>query len=561
MNKDIENRLKEYGEFEKNIDNIVVSSFDYSSAYLNDILDFFHINIAMKYSGERFDTDKYNIEPPTSFSSIFSYLLPFLNSCKKDFNNEYFENIFISQMMNIRDTLIKYGLFSEVAPFVWRKVYIPDITCKNLRMHYNTNYYEYEVKDAILTEIATGFSASNDLKNANLYDMYINLLINLNLDLTENLQIQETENSKEWYKKYRFDDLTISEELYNNLDILKNEYIEFQSFWLGITTYYIKMYEALVRYKRNTGNLNGNLLEKLLIHFASPNLRKKSFYAKFKKLIGIEEYKFLRLMNIFSLDVNCTYKLQDGHYPVFFEYKDLYLFSPFNVRVQLSPRNLLYLLNKNETANFNNISKYLEPQLIKYCINLLNKIPNLQIESNKNWGTRGEFDIIAYDNSNNNILHFQAKASIPVEGARMTQNLESRIKEGICQIERFNQQDSTTKDCIVSKIFNKQIINPQYIDIIVGWGGFGTYNIWESFNDKKITALNIAVLNQYIIKYNNAYNISNFYNDINNLINEIVDSSSPKKIINKLKIGRYKIYYDSFDYQKAKLLKYRYIPS
>ena len=145
MNKDIENRLKEYGEFEKNIDNIVVSSFDYSSAYLNDILDFFHINIAMKYSGERFDTDKYNIEPPTSFSSIFSYLLPFLNSCKKDFNNEYFENIFISQMMNIRDTLIKYGLFSEVAPFVWRKVYIPDITCKNLRMHYNTNYYEYEL--------------------------------------------------------------------------------------------------------------------------------------------------------------------------------------------------------------------------------------------------------------------------------------------------------------------------------------------------------------------------------------------------------------------------------
>ena len=83
MNKDIENRLKEYGEFEKNIDNIVVSSFDYSSAYLNDILDFFHMNIAVKYSGERFGTNKYNIEPSTSFSSIFSYLLPFLNYCKK----------------------------------------------------------------------------------------------------------------------------------------------------------------------------------------------------------------------------------------------------------------------------------------------------------------------------------------------------------------------------------------------------------------------------------------------------------------------------------------------
>lgn len=51
MNKDIENRLKEYGEFEKNIDNIVVSSFDYSSAYLNDITPRF---LSHEYSREVF---------------------------------------------------------------------------------------------------------------------------------------------------------------------------------------------------------------------------------------------------------------------------------------------------------------------------------------------------------------------------------------------------------------------------------------------------------------------------------------------------------------------------
>ena len=549
MNKDIENRLKEYGEFEKNIDNIVVSSFDYSSAYLNDILDFFHMNIAVKYSGERFGTNKYNIEPSTSFSSIFSYLLPFLNYCKKDFNENNFKSTFINQMLKLNKTLINYGLFSEVAPFVWREVYSAKITGKNLKMDYKDNYYEYEVKDSILTSIATGFSASNDLENAELYDKCINILINSNVDLTEKLQIQETKNSKEWYKQYRFDDLTISQELYNDLGISKYEYIEFQSFWLGITTYYIKMYEALVRYTRNTGNLNDNLVQIFLIHFASPNLKKEYFYKNFKELIGIKEDRFLRLMNIFSLDINDIYKTQDGHYPVFFEYKDLYLFSPFNVRVQLSPRNLLYLLNKNEKENYNNnISKYLEPQLIKYCINLLNNIPNLQIETNKKWGTNGEFDIIAYDNSNNNILHFQAKASIPVEGARMTQNLESRIEEGIRQIERFNQQDSITKDSIVSKIFNKEIKNPKYIDIIVGWGGFGTYKIWESLNNKKITALNIAVLNQYIIKYNGNYNTNNFYDDIDMLIKEIVDSSSPEKIVNKFKIARHKIAYESFSW-------------
>ena len=141
----------------------VVSSFDYSSAYLNDILDFFHMNIAVKYSGERFGTNKYNIEPSTSFSSIFSYLLPFLNYCKKDFNENNFKSTFINQMLKLNKTLINYGLFSEVAPFVWREVYSAKITGKNLKMDYKDNYYEYEVKDSILTSIATGFSASNDL--------------------------------------------------------------------------------------------------------------------------------------------------------------------------------------------------------------------------------------------------------------------------------------------------------------------------------------------------------------------------------------------------------------
>ena len=72
--------------------------------------------------------------------------------------------------------------------------------------------------------------------------------------------------------------------------------------------------------------------------------------------------------------------------------------------------------------------------------------------------------------------------------------------------------------------------------------------------------LNIAVLNQYIIKYNGNYNTNNFYDDIDMLIKEIVDSSSPEKIVNKFKIARHKIAYESFTYQKSKLFKYRYIP-
>lgn len=46
-------------------------------------------------------------------------------------------------------------------------------------------------QDSILTSIATGFSASNDLENAELYDKCINILINSNVDLTESYKYKK----------------------------------------------------------------------------------------------------------------------------------------------------------------------------------------------------------------------------------------------------------------------------------------------------------------------------------------------------------------------------------
>jgi hypothetical protein len=226
----------------------------------------------------------------------------------------------------------------------------------------------------------------------------------------------------------------------------------------------------------------------------------------------------------------------------------------------LSPRNLLYLINRYDPDLFNNkISKHLEPELLKNCIALLSEITFLDIKSNINWA-KGEFDIIAYDANTNCIMHFQAKASIPVEGARMTRNLEARIDEGIKQILIFNKESDSTKNKIISQIFNTTIQNPTYINVVVCWGGFGTYNIWKKLEENQICTVNIAVLNQYIIRFKNNYNMNNFYKDIEDIIQEIIHSTEPKKVINKHKIGKYKINYETFQYKKTKLIKYRYVP-
>lgn len=559
MKKKVKSELELYNEFEDNVDD-VINQFDLSNYTLNEILDFFHFTIALKYSGEQLSSDEYQLGASGNYLSQLSYLLHLFNNCNKIYQETSIDTLQNFKLQKEFPTLFRYALFSEISPYIRKEVYIPKINNKVLRLEYNKNYYDYELKDTVLTSLATGFSATDDLKNYEVYDHHIRRI--LDNKFNSGFVISEVSEYKEWYKAYRFDDLTVSEDVYLTLGLTKTEYIEFQSFWLGLTTYYIKKFESIIRYLKRTGDDNNPVLNNEMLRTASINLSKDMFYTTFSEsLIGISKDKFKKLMKLFSFNTNNKLTLLDGYYPVFFEYEDSYLFSPFSVRVNMSPRNLLYLLNKNYLDIFNNeVSEHLEPQLISHCISLFAKINSLEIESNINWSKKGEFDIIAYDTIHNNVLHFQAKGTIPVEGARMTRNLESRMQEGIDQISKFNQESQSKKESIISDIFKHKISNPNYINILLGWGGFGTYKIWKTINEEKIVPLNLAILNHFIKNIEDNYDFNNFYNDINNIINLLVDSTNHKKITNRYKIGRYKIFSESFDYEPTKLFKYKYLP-
>jgi len=559
LRKKAKSELELYNEFENNVDDII-NQLDLSNYALNEILDFFHFSIALRYSGEQLSSDEYQLGPSGHYLSQLSYLLHLFNNCNKIYQETSIDIFQNSKLQKNFPTLLRYALFSEISPYIRKEVYIPKINNKVLRLEYNENYYDYELRDTVLTLLATGFSATDDLKNYEVYDHHIRRI--LDNKFNNEFVISEVSEYKEWYKAYRFDDLTVSEEIYLKLGLTKIEYIEFQSFWLGLTTYYIKKFESIIRYLKRTGDDNNHVLNKEMLRTASINLSKDVFYTTFTdSLIGISKSKFEYLMKLFSFDTNNKLTLLDGYYPVFFEYKDSYLFSPFSVRVNMSPRNLLYLLNKNHLDIFNNeVSEHLEPQLISHCISLLSKIDSLKIESNVIWSRKGEFDIIAYDTIHNIVLHFQAKGTIPVEGARMTRNLESRMQEGIDQISKFNRESQNKKESIISDIFKHKVSNPNYINILLGWGGFGSYKIWKIMNEEKIVALNLAVLNYFIKNIEANYDFNDFYDDINNIINLMVDSTNHKKIINRYKIGKYKVFSESFNYESTKLFKYKYLP-
>ena len=197
--------------------------------------------------------------------------------------------------------------------------------------------------------------------------------------------------------------------------------------------------------------------------------------------------------------------------------------------------------------------------MIKHAVSLFQNISSLKIKINKKW-EKGEFDIIMYEASENVIIHVQAKGTLPAEGARMTKRLEDRINEGIVQLHRFNKESK--KDQILSNIFDTKIKNPTIISVILATAGFGTAEVWNKMNDQKIIALNLSLLYNYINRYKEEnFNLQDFFDDINKIIDEIIQATKPYIENKTYKIGNKTIIYPSFEYESLKLLKYKYISS
>jgi hypothetical protein len=544
-----------YADFEKSLDK-EIEKLNLSQYPLRSILTLFHLKIYMCCSEERSKESTCNC---STFPSIYSYFLNYINKCNKKIIGADAYDIFTAipdEFQSELQKVINYGAFCEIAPYVWREVYEPDvINSKEVDLLYKEGSFDIEVKDAILTALGTGYTINDERSASVNYDEQVKYFLK-NGKFNFELMCEEIKRGQEWYKKYWKNDNTISEEIYIKLEITKDTYVNFHMFWLSLCDYYIKSANAIYRLIKSEKSTSRLIQNEFLEHL-SPFLKKSFFYEYLNEdIIGVKEEDFIKLMNYFAQDVNVKFNNLDGYFPVFFEFENAYLFSCYNVKTSLSSRNLLYLLNKFDKKLFDNIiSDYLEPNLIERSINLLTKIPNIKIEKNKKWD-KSEFDLLAYFEDQNVVLHIQVKGSIPVSGARMTERLEDRMEEGIEQITKFKGLEKSVKESILSDIFKKDICDITIVDILLGWGGFGTNKIWNKLEENNITPLNLVLLNQYIKQYDETA-IADFQRDINELICEIIDNSLAKKTTILYEIGDKTIHYESFNYEDVKLLKYK----
>jgi hypothetical protein len=564
--------LKAYGEFENKVDNNFkdIQGTKISALALRAVLSLFNYNIHTKFFAENNLSDK-----SASHPSLFFYLLPFLNQCdKSDINSSALEaantvtNSFKDDFLTIYLALINYAGFCEIAPYVWRGIYDIDLSNPDeLRLTFSSENYESEMKDIVLISLSSAHSLDNLNYKKEPYNRQV-LDYSLQGNIHYDLMNYEIKVSKKWFKEYFFDNHVVDDEVYIALGFTKQEFIEFQTFWMGLSKYYLKSSNAIKEYLAKSNNYT-EIIQNELLNNTSPLIKRYDIYLQFnEKIIGLKEEKFFQIMDVFAFDVNKELKSSDGYYPVFFDFNGSYLFSPFNVITKLMPRNLIYLLiqnDKNSTLFDDKISHLMEPNLINHAIALFEKLPGANIQTNKNWKVKkvgkGEFDIAIYFPKDKVVLHIQAKGSIPPENARLTRNLESRMIEGSQQLERFKKIEPKEKDRILSVMFDIPINSDEVkvVDVLLGWSGFGTSKIYNIIKQNDIAPLNLSILYNYVLRYpKKKFDLNNFAKDINSITDRIIKKSKPIIATNTYTIGDKKIIYESIDHTARELLKYKY---
>ena len=224
----------------------------------------------------------------------------------------------------------------------------------------------------------------------------------------------------------------------------------------------------------------------------------------------------------------------------------------------LSERNICYVLNKIDRDRFAGIiSGHMEPQLISIVVKQLGELGNLIIVENKAW-EKGEFDILVYSELENVVLHIQAKAAIPVQGARMIRANEDRINEGLHQLKVFREEPQTIKDTILSRALGLDVRNAVVIDCILSRSSFGTNSIWSKMGDA--IPLSPMILNHLLKKYigsSEEFLLTQFKNHVDDFFEYILAEMEPIWSENKLDISDKEVFFPLLEYDINKLSRLR----
>jgi hypothetical protein len=167
---------------------------------------------------------------------------------------------------------------------------------------------------------------------------------------------------------------------------------------------------------------------------------------------------------------------------------DSVVFSPDLLREAMHMRNVLYVLNRTDQSRFDSmVSASLEPALLADAAGLFERHGFACLRQQR-WAG-GEIDLLVRRPGTGPVLQVQAKAAIPAQGARMVQALESRVAEGLAQLEHVRQAAPAQRDRVLVQAFGESARGEAVHDLLLSRTSFGREPIWRLIGTTSATNL------------------------------------------------------------------------
>lgn len=434
-----------------------------------------------------------NPEIGMALAGRLSYLVPLLRSFKHDEQPsaqhvvEFVDAEVIAQVF----MLMGYAHFSELMPEVHRGRWSVEREAETFVLrHKDASVTTAEARDVVLSELALQFMIPPPPSNQSVFDAFV---ANERLELHTLARLIDT--YARYYVDAAFEESALSGDDFTlALGVGEDEFHRFRAVWLAIAEVCLGMADAVERRAQREGLQSDPKFIGELNEWTGPMMSKAFLDGAALAISGLSPKSYDALMDIFSFDpAEGTVVAGDGFFPPLLRIQDSYLFSPHIVRVMMASRNLLYAVNKRDRRRFDDlVSANLEPKLVSAAAELFRAIEGVSVVPNASWN-KGEIDLLVFDPSVNTVLHIQAKAPIPVEGARMVHSLEDHVRKGFAQLDAFRKLTPAERDRIVSRAVGAEVRDLRVVDALLSRTCLGTERVWRD-------AAGIAVVNLPLLR-------------------------------------------------------------
>lgn len=458
--------------------------------------------------------------------------------------------------------LLKYAQLCELMPDVRRGNYeIEEVDKNTFRLfHSESAIYDTEAQDIILADLGVPFLKVGGIPEFT--NQYILLAANLpKIDLGQ-LAAMAKRVAAVYRDRLVEIPLLDDSSMQRNLGFTNREFRAFCTAVVALGEVYSNIglaFAAEIIEKNQQSDLEANAE---MLEWISAYQNSNFVQGLLLTISELSTSVFDKIFRFFSMDLSRfePAKLADGFSPTFLILGDAVLFCPAQLPMNLSFRNVLFVLNRENPNWFSaNVSANLEPCLIGQAINELSKIPGIICRANVNY-QGGEIDLVVYSEKDCTCVHVQAKAPLAPQGARMVNAVQDRMLEGVAQIKNFGNLAPQTRNEIVSRAFGRDVDVKAYRKALLVRGSVGTKKIWDALALDQINILNLSILRwatAELCKQSDPVSVDELFEMVSSKMSELRTSCASSWTESSLEFGGTKVIFPSLEYNRNELLKVR----